>query len=254
MGLNDMFLPPGWKGVLESQPAKKPPGVLIGNAPEPIYISNDLRMEHLYIIGRPRQGKSDLMKNLMIQDAQQGFGFAFIDPHGDAAEEMLGLIPKERVNDVIYYDPADPESPTFNVLRLAYPPHKIAKDIASAFRTLSQSSWGPRLQHILTYGTLTLLFDRNPHCVADIRRVLVDEEFRESIMSPEVESFWRQDFKTYPDNAIGPVLTRFGELLIPGSHTQRLFTEVQNDFDFDLINQKKILICNLAKGNIGSTR
>lgn len=119
MGHNDFFYSPESSTKPPEEPPKPPPGLLLGMDGEtPVYIPPEIRKNHLYIIGLPRHGKTDLMKYMMRQDAQQGNNFAFIDPHSDAAKEMLGLIPRERVDDVIYFDPADPKSPAFNPLRM----------------------------------------------------------------------------------------------------------------------------------------
>jgi hypothetical protein len=196
--------------------------------------------------------KTELMKNLMLQDAQQGHNFAFIDPHSDAATEMLGLIPKDRVDDVIYFDPSDPNSPSFNPLALPYPPHKIVLDLLSIFKMFYSDSWSTPQEHIMRSVLLTLLLDSKPHCLADVKRILSEPEYRNTIdIHSDVRSFWEVEFDRLPKTSIQSLTNKLSLILMPGSPQQRIFSAVQNDLNFKEITDGKILICNLAKGTLG---
>ena len=117
------------------------------------------RSSHIYIIGKTGTGKSTLIQNMLVSDIRQGKGIAVIDPHGDLAEGILDYIPEERIEDVIYFNPADMEYPiAFNPLEKVHPDrhHLVASGLISVFKKIWPEFWGPRLEHILRHAILTL--------------------------------------------------------------------------------------------------
>ena len=111
-------------------------------------IKTDDRRRHMYVIGKTGMGKTNLLENLAIQDIRNGHGVAFIDPHGDSSEKLISMIPKERINDVIYFNPADQKFPiAFNVMEAVDPEyrHLIASGLVGVFKKIWADSWGPRL-------------------------------------------------------------------------------------------------------------
>jgi hypothetical protein len=223
---------------------------------ERLIIPPHLRNRHLYLIGKTRTGKTTLIKNLALQDMAAGLGVCFVDPHGDAALDLIGSIPKERMKDVIYFDPTFPYCPSLNVLRLPYRPDKLTNDIVSVFKLLFGTSWGDRLEEILSRCIFTLVVDPEPHALADIERLLTNNSFRRDITSRITDErtrwFWEERYPSLPKDAASPILTRLSKFLLPTSPMEKLFTARENDIDFfRIMNEQKILIVNLSKGKLG---
>lgn len=225
-----------------------------------VSVSNENRERHTYIIGRSRYGKTNLVKNIIVQTVEQGMGLSFLDVHGDAAEELLGCMPVKRARDVIYYDPSDPQCLALNILKVPYDPDKLTKDIVGFFKGIYKDSWGDRLENILLHGIYTLVCDMRDNDTSrsfrDIPRMLNDENFRRHLVRTTKRDsermFWEEDFARYPRNAIDPVLTRISKLFLSGSMSERIFSEPENDISlFDILNEEKILIVNLARGKLG---
>jgi len=245
------------------QPKPPPDGVYLGipiedtaDAEDGLWLPSKLRGRHLYLIGKTRTGKTTLIKNLIIQDMQQGHGLCSIDPHGDCAEELLANVPPERIKDVIYFDPSHTFSPSFNFFRLPFPPYKLTEDVVAVFRMFFGSAWGVRMEHLLRYGLLTLLSDSEPHTLPDLRTLCLNADFRADLIArvqdKTLREFWEQEFPTIEKGAFNPIINKLSAFLLPGSPLLRVFSDPENDLDFSAImNGQKILIVNLAKGVLG---
>lgn len=221
------------------------------------------RRGHMYVIGKTGTGKSTLLANMVISDIQNGNGLALIDPHGDLAEEVLHFIPKERIEDLIYFNAGDLEHPlAFNLLEKAEPEyhHLIASGFVSVFKKIwgPAGFWGPRLEHILRHAVLTLL-EYPGSTPLDIPRLLTDKDFRkmalEKVTHQQVKDFWLFEFEKYSawmrSEAIAPILNKIGQLLttIP---IRNIVGQKKNGFNIrEVMDGGKILIVNLAKGKIG---
>ncbi len=159
------------------------------------------RLNHIYCLGKSGTGKSTLLLNMAISDIQKGNGIAVIDPHGDVAEELLNRIPVDRIEDVIYFNPAD-HPIAFNPLKNVHPEfqHLVASGLLSTFAKLFSDFWGPRMAHILRYTLLTLLEYREA-TLLDIAPLLTDYSFREHVLiritSGHILQFWRNEFEQY---------------------------------------------------------
>ncbi len=239
------------------------------------------RRGHMYVIGKTGTGKSTLMKNMVISDIKNGNGMALIDPHGDLAENILNLIPESRINDVIYFNPADMEYPiAFNPLRSVNPEyyHLVASGLVSVFKKIWSEFWGPRLEHIVRYSILTILEYQNtlegkaPHnnklyagqagktgTLLDIPRLLTNKEFRQSVIEKisheQVKEFWISEFETYSawlrSQAISPILNKIGQFL-SATPIRNIVGQKENTFDIrKVMDEGKVLIVNLSKGKIG---
>jgi len=166
-------------------------------------IKTDDRRRHMYIIGKTGMGKTALMENMAIQDIQSGKGVAFVDPHGEAAERLLDFVPPERINDVIYFNPADLEYPiAFNVMEkvdLAHR-HLVAGGLMGVFKKIWPDVWSARMEYILNNCILALL-EYPGSTLLGINRMLADPAYREKIVSritdPVVKAFWVQEFARY---------------------------------------------------------
>jgi DNA helicase HerA-like ATPase len=227
----------------------------------PVVFLREERERHVYIVGKSGSGKSTFLYNLALGDIIAGEGVAVIDPHGDLALDILDAIPHSRINDVCYLDVTDTERPVgFNpATRIAPERRALATaGIVSAFKHLWSDSWGPRLEHFLFHGVAALV-SRQHASLIDLPRVYTDDNFRQrvlrSVTDPVTLSFWHEEYPTYTKSfrseAVAPILNKAGQFtaspqlrLILGQVAPRL------DLKFTMDN-RRILIANLAKGAIG---
>ena len=224
-------------------------------------IKQDDRRRHMYVIGKTGMGKTNLLENLAIQDIQKGHGIAFLDPHGDTAEKLIKAIPASRINDVIYLNPADQEFPiAFNVMEKVDPEyrHLVASGLVGVFKKIWADSWGPRLEYILRNAILALL-EYPGSTLLGVTRILVDKSYRarvvEKITDPVVRSFWVDEFSQWNDRVlqevISPIQNKVGQFL-SSSLIRNIVGQTVSSFNIrEVMDQKKILIINLAKGRIG---
>jgi hypothetical protein len=148
-------------------------------------IKLDDRRRHLYILGKTGCGKSSLLLNMALQDILAGRGIGFLDPHGEAVETLLKLIPSWRVNDVVYFNPADIDFPiSFNVMEKPSSPeyrHIVASSLLAVFKKIWPDVWSARMEYILHNTILALLEVPNSTILA-INRMLADPDYRKKIV------------------------------------------------------------------------
>ena len=229
-----------------------------------IKIQKPDRRHHQYIIGKSGTGKTTLIKNMAIQDMRAGSGVAVIDPHGDLVEDLLNHIPKERTNDVIYFNPADIDFPCgFNILETHNKEDKdlIASSVVSVFKHIWRDSWGPRTEYIL-YNSVAALLDWPDSTLNDVYRMLADKQFRQRVgertKDPLVKMFWKEIFPSWNDRfaseAVSPIQNKVGQLLA-NSMLRNIICQPKSTFDIqNILNNKKILLVNLSKGRLGEDR
>ncbi|MFO0705185.1 MAG: type IV secretion system DNA-binding domain-containing protein [Candidatus Andersenbacteria bacterium] len=224
-------------------------------------IKRDDRRKHVYVIGKTGMGKTTMLQNMIIGDIYAGNGVAIVDPHGDVSEDILDFIPDNRVNDVIYFNPADLEYPiAFNVFERVATEHKdlVASGLVGVFKKLYAESWGPRLEYILR-NTLLALLDYPQATLLGVLRILVDKKYRndvlEKITDPVVKSFWLDEFANYNEKfrteAIAPIQNKVGQFL-SSTVIRNIVGQVKSTFDLrDVMDNQKILILSMSKGKIG---
>jgi CxxC-x17-CxxC domain-containing protein len=224
-------------------------------------IKTDDRRRHMYVIGKTGMGKTNLLENLAIQDIKHGKGVAFIDPHGDTAEKLIKAIPADRINDVIYFNPADQDFPiAFNVMESVDPEYKhlVASGLVGVFKKLWADSWGPRLEYILRNAILALL-EYPGSTLLGVTRILVDKDYRERVVAkvtdPVVRAFWLDEFSKWNDRVlqevISPIQNKVGQFLST-SLIRNIVGQTVSSFDVrDIMDNRKILIMNLSKGRVG---
>ena len=217
------------------------------------------RMFHFYVLGKSGTGKTTLLKTLMIQDAEAGRGFCFLDVHGDASREIADRI-KSQVpgSDLIYFDVTNPTIPFgYNPLRKVSESKRslVASNILEIFHRQWKSAWGMKMEHILRMILLTLL-DQPKADFSDILRIIHDKDYRfscqKNISSEAIRLFWKKEFPNYKPNDLLPIMNKLGGFL---SHSIIRRTLVENENQISLrriIDQGTILVINLAKGQSGS--
>ncbi len=235
-------------------------------------IKNEDRRLHMYIIGKTGMGKTTLLLNMVLNDIYGNEGVCFIDPHGDAVEALLDYIPSHRIDDVVYFNPADIDYPiTLNIFSDCQGlgrsrQHLVVSSLISVFRKLYAEYWQHRQEHILRNTILALLDDDKTlfnydksKTLLDVYRMLSDWRYRKEIMEkisdPLVKSFWKNEFPKYlyqfKGEALAPIQNKLGAFLsVP--LVRNIVGQPRNKMDFrEIMDKQKILLVNLAKGRIG---
>ncbi len=224
-------------------------------------IKIDDRRKHVYIIGKTGMGKTTLLANMAAQDIRQGYGLAFVDPHGEQAEELLDYVPKERIKDVIYLNPADIDWPVgFNIMEVKDPNtrHLIASGLMGVFKKIWPDVWSARMEYILNNAILALL-EYPGSTLLCINRMLSDVDYRkkviEQVTDPVVRAFWTQEFARYTQRyeveATAAIQNKVGQFS-SNPLVRNIIGQTRSTIDMrEIMDQKKILVVNLSKGRIG---
>ncbi len=219
------------------------------------------RRRHMWCIGKTGTGKSTLIANMAIDDLKKDRGLAIIDPHGDLSEIVLDYIPKRRINDVIYFNPADKDYPIIiNPLEVTNKEEAelVVSGIVSIFNKIFGFSWGPRLEYILRNSLSTLAQVPNS-TLKDVTLLLTNKSFRTKIESelndPVMVHFWRDEFDKMPERlqqeAISPILNKVGQF-VASPLIRTVIGQPKSSISLDdVMNQGKILLANLSQGRLG---
>ena len=219
------------------------------------------RSRHVYIIGQTGAGKSGTLELFALSDIFHGHGYAIIDPHGDFAVDNMRFIPGSRMDDVVYFNPADTAFPLgFNPLEVTNPSQKtnISSEVIGVLKRMFGESWGPRLEYILRYTILALL-DRPTTTMLDITRMLTDKKFRKETLEYSTDTvvlqFWNVEFASWNEKfqseAIAPVLNKVGAFTA-NPIIRNIIGQPKSTFNIrKIMDEGKILIVNLSKGLIG---
>ena len=224
-------------------------------------VKTDDRRRHIYVVGKTGMGKTVMLENMAIQDIQSGRGIGFIDPHGEAAERLLDFVPSERINDVVYFNPADLEFPIgFNILEKigADQRHLVASGLMGVFKKIWPDVWSARMEYILN-NTILALLEYPGSTLLSINRMLSDIDFRKKVIDkvtdPIVKSFWVKEFarysQRYETEATAAVQNKVGQF-ISNPLMRNIIGQTKSTIDIKkVMDEKKILILNLSKGKIG---
>jgi hypothetical protein len=240
---------------------------LFGGQTQDIGITLEQRRRHMYIIGKTGTGKTTLLKNAIYQDMLNGKGLAVLDPHGDMFRELLSIIPENRRKDVVVFDPSDRDFPIgLNILNPGIDfkdeddkNEWITSAVLSIFAKLSdEKQWGPRMEHILRNTTLTALQIPNP-TLYTLQRLLTEKKYQKevakSINDPILKQFWNKEFKLMGSmqmsSATAPLTHRLGHFLTSKMSRNILLQEKSTLRIADIMNEGKILLVNLSKGDLG---
>jgi CxxC-x17-CxxC domain-containing protein len=224
-------------------------------------IKVDDRRRHVYVVGKTGMGKTVMLKNMAIQDIQQGYGMGFVDPHGEAAEELLDFVPPSRINDVIYFNPADIDYPiAFNIMERVGAEHRhlVANGLMGVFKKIWPDVWSARMEYILNNCILALL-EYPGATLLGVNRMLADVEYRkkvvEKITDPVVKAFWVQEYARYTQRyeveATAAIQNKVGQF-ISASLIRNIIGQIKSSIDMrKIMDERKILIMDLSKGRIG---
>jgi hypothetical protein len=217
-------------------------------------------LQHIYCIGKTGMGKSSLLISMAMQDIINGNGVAILDPHGDAAETLVKSVPDERLKDLVYLNAGDANPIAFNPLdnTAKEQNHLLASEIVSIFRKNWLDSWGVRLEYILRYCILTLL-EYPGTTLLDIHPLLLEKLFRDAILvrvkDKGVLDFWRNEYEKYTPSqrseAISSILNKSGAFIANKAIKNILGQRTGSISIADIVDNGKILIVNLSKGQIG---
>ncbi len=224
-------------------------------------IKTDDRRRHFYCIGKTGMGKSNLMENMAIQDIQKGRGIAYVDPHGEGAEKLLDFVPLDRINDVVFFNPADLDYPiAFNVMEkvdFRYR-HLVAGGLMGVFKKVWPDVWSARMEYILNNSILALL-EYPDSTLLGINRMLADPEYRQEVVSkitdPIVKSFWVTEYARYTQRyeieATAAIQNKVGQF-ISNPLIRNIIGQTKSTINMrEIMDEKKIFIIDLSKGRIG---
>lgn len=222
-----------------------------------VTLSEQHRLRHMHVIGTSGSGKSTLLFNLLAQDIQQGHGCGILDPHGDLVDQILRIIPENRVKDVILFDPSDSEYPIgLNILNAHSELEKnlLASDLVSVFKRLS-TSWGDQMTIVLRNAILAILESSTGGTLSDLRRFLVEPEFRneflKTVEDSQVVYFWKKEFPMLSGRPQAPLLTRLNTFLGPKT-IRYMVSQRENKVNFgDIMDSGKIFLAKLSQGALG---
>lgn len=229
-----------------------------------IRVKDDDRRRHMYSVGKTGMGKTTLMEHMILQDIRAGKGLCVIDPHGDLAEKVLAKVPRERAEDVIYFDPGDTDRPmAFNMLDYATPEQKdfvVQETVGIFYKLFGDEMIGPKFEHWTRNGVLTLMEDKETGAVLfDLPRLFSEREFAQhkiaKVKDPVVKSFWAREMAQTSDfhksEMLGYFISKFGRF-ITNEMMRNIIGQPKSSFDIrQVMDEGKILIMNLAKGKTG---
>ncbi len=222
-------------------------------------LSLDDRRRHLYVIGKTGMGKSTLLQNMLAADLAEDRGVCLVDPHGDLAETVAGLVPRHRTNDVILFDAASREyAVSFNPLACRDPARidQVTSGVVSAFKKLNDS-WGPRLEDTLRNAVYAMVEQHGN--LLSVMRLLGEKPFRERtvplIRDEVVRSFWMHEFAGWNDNyrteAVAAIQNKLRPFIV-NTNIRAIVTQSGPSLDLrQIMDEGKVLIVNLSKGRLG---
>ncbi|EKD87208.1 MAG: hypothetical protein ACD_37C00012G0008 [uncultured bacterium] len=234
-----------------------------------IGLTKEERRRHVYILGATGTGKSTMLLSMIKQDIEHNKGICVVDPHGDLIDQILSIIPEERIKDTIYFNPDDISYPIgINLLELSHglssedtirEKEFIAESIISVFHKIYTDKYsGPRMEYILRNAIYTA-FTVSDATLFTIYKLLINTSFRKSIVrnltDENLLDFWKYEFAKAGDyqkvKMISPITNKIGRFLF-SSTAKRILEQPRSTINFDsIMNDEKILLCNLSKGKIG---
>lgn len=222
-------------------------------------IKDEDKKRHIYALGKSGVGKSVLLQNMAISGIENDQGICVIDPHGDVVEELLHHIPEHRIQDVIYFNPAD-HPIAFNPLRNVHPSQRdlVASGLVSTLQKIFSDSWGPRTAHLLRHSLETLI-EYKQGTLLDIQPLLTNPIFRAEVLrtvtSEHLLNFWYNEYdkysKSFQAEAIAPILNKVSMFASNTAFRNVVGQKTRSFYMEKIMNEGKILLVNLSKGALG---
>lgn len=231
----------------------------------PLSLSDDARLRHTFVLGQTGTGKTTLLQRMAVADLHAGNGFAFLDPHGDAAQELLDFIPPHRMDDVVYLRPGDTDRAFgFNVFHNVRDRDKdrLTQEVVATFRYRWSDSWGARMENIFKHAVRALLdvpAREGGATLLSLPLILNRDDYRAWVLrrcnSRAVRDFFQYEFDQWHvrqrSDFVQPILNKVDTFLL-SDVLRNIIGQRVSTIDIDYImNQRKILILDLDKGTIG---
>jgi hypothetical protein len=219
------------------------------------------RRRHVWTIGKTGTGKSTMIANMAVDDLKKDRGIAVIDPHGDLCETLLDYVPRHRINDVIYFNPADKDFPiSINPLEVTNREEAelVTSGLMAIFTKIWPDVWSARMEYILRNSFLTMS-QVEGSTLEDVLRLLVNKSFRKKVMEKvndkSLTNFWEEEFDRMPDRlqkeAIAPIQNKVGQF-VTSPLVRRIISSPKSSISIDdLMNDGKIFLANLSQGRLG---
>lgn len=229
----------------------------------PFGIKQKDRARHMYVIGKSGVGKSTMIENMAIQDIRNGEGFAYLDPHGGAAEKLLEYIPQERMRDVVYFAPYESDHPlSLNVIEdVPYEKrHLVLSSLMAIFKSIWADAWSPRFEYVLG-NTLLALLEHPDATLLSVSKLYGDEAYRKEVIDtlkdPAAKKFWTEEFPTANDQAfkeaVAAIVGKVDQMALDPL-MRDIIGQPRSSFNMrKLMDERKILLINLPKGLVGET-
>lgn len=230
-----------------------------------IYMELNDRRRHMYIIGKTGTGKSEFLKEMILQDIEAGHGVCAIDPHGEFVEDILQLMPPERAEDVIYFNPSDLERPMgMNIMEAdnEEQKHFVTGAVIGLMYKLYDPHRtgiiGPRFEHAIRNAMLTIMAKEGGTFI-EMVRVLTDQKFVEELLpyvkDPVVKRYWTDQIAQTSDfhksEVLDYIVSKFGRF-VTNKTMRNIIGQQKSSFNFRrAMDEKKIILCNLSKGVLG---
>ena len=227
------------------------------NEDNEVRLSREQRTRHMHVIGSSGSGKTTLLLSLIKADLENDDGVCVVDPHGDLIDAVMENIPAERLRDVVVFDPSDAEFPIgFNILHANSALEKtiLSSDLVATFRRMA-TSWGDVMDAVMANAILAFLESSRGGTLFDLRRFLVEKDFREdflqTVTDDAVRYFWEHEFQLITGKPQASILIRL-DMFLRQSLIRNIVCQKENRLDFRrLMDEKKILLVKLSQGLIG---
>ncbi len=232
----------------------------------PVVLEDAARLRHTFVLGQTGTGKTTLLQRMAIEDLKAGHGFAFLDPHGDAARELLEYIPPHRMRDVVYLRPADADRAFgFNILANVREREKdrLTQEVVGTFRHRWADSWGARMENIFKHAVRALLDvppERGGATLSSVPVILNRKDYRQWVLrqckSRAVLDFFQYEFDSWNQRQLSefvqPILNKVDQFLL-SDVLRNVLGQTKSTIDLDyMMNNRKVLIMDLDKGTIGA--
>lgn len=230
-----------------------------------VYLSEDDRRRHMYIIGKTGTGKSEFLKEMLLQDIEAGKGVCAVDPHGEFVEDILQLMPPERADDVIYFNPSDLTRPMgMNMMEADTEEQRhfvVGSVIALMYKLYDPHRTGiigPRFEHAIRNAMLTIMY-RNGSTFIELVRALTDTKFIDELLplvkDPVVRRYWTDQIAQTSDfhksEVLDYIVSKFGRF-VTNKTMRNIIGQPYSAFNFrKAMDEQKIVLCNLSKGILG---